>query len=226
MRPTVSDPSRAARGKPGCDLGRERNAATQLLVRELRHRIHNLLGVVQCLVTNTEAATADDYRMAVHARIEALSDAHDLIERAHQSRVMLAKLLQLTLRPHAARPGDRLVLAGPDITLEPHVALPLHLIFHELVTNAGKHGALSSRSGSVEVLWDIVPGPCGRALAIQWRERGGPLVRKPANEGFGMRLIAKALPRAQVDLDFAPTGLVCRLLLELDSGSVRGEWVG
>jgi hypothetical protein len=31
-----------------------------------------------------------------------------------------------------------------------------------------------------------------------------------------MRLISKALTWAKVDMDFAPAGLVCRLLVEID----------
>ena len=53
-------------------------------------------------------------------------------------------------------------------------------------------------------------------LAVQWRERGGPEVRTPRHNGFGMRLISKALSGAQVDMDFAPAGLLCRLLVEID----------
>ncbi|GLR90846.1 hypothetical protein GCM10007857_75620 [Bradyrhizobium iriomotense] len=75
------------------------------------------------------------------------------------------------------------------------------MIFHELATNATKHGALTSTSGAVEMLWDILPHGGGQALAMQWRESGGPKVRKPRHRGFGMRLISKALSEAQVDLD-------------------------
>jgi two-component sensor histidine kinase len=146
-----------------------------------------------------------------------------LIEIAREHRVSLAKLLERTLKPHSTLPNDRILLAGPDIILEPRFALSLHMIFHELATNASKHGALTSTSGAVEVIWDILADGSSQALAVQWREQGGPEVTKPQHKGFGLRLISKALSGAQVDMDFAPAGLICRLLVEIDPSTVLRE---
>jgi two-component sensor histidine kinase len=210
MRPTISDPFQRE-----TEIQRD-DASPELLVMELQHRIRNLLSVVQCFVINTEANTADDYREALTARLATLSNAYDLIESAREHRVSLARLLEQTLKPHSALPNGRILLAGPEIILGPRLALSLHMIFHELATNASKHGALTSTSGVVEVLWDFFPHGSGQALAMQWREHGGPEVRKPRHKGFGMRLISKAISGAQIDMDFAPTGLLCRLLVEID----------
>ena len=211
MRPTISDPVLETAGVLPGDI------APELLVKELQHRIRNLLGVVQCFVVNTEATTADDYREALAARIAALSDAYDLIEGVREHRVSLARLLERTLKPHSTLPSGRILLAGPHVVLGPRLALSLHMIFHELATNASKHGALISSSGVVEVHWDFLPHGGHQALAVQWRERGGPEVRKPRRQGFGMRLISRVLSEAQIDVDFVPTGLLCRLLVEIDS---------
>ena len=200
-----------------------RGASLEVIVAEFQHCVRNVLSVVQCLVTNTSANTTNDYRVAVKTRVAVLSDACRFIENALDCRVPLASLLERTLRPCAVLPSDRVVLAGPDIVLEPHCALSLHLVFHELATNACKHGALKFSTGSVEVLWDILVEPDGRALAIQWRERGGPIVRKPQYKGFGMRMIAKTLAEALVELEFAPTGVVFRVLLEPGSWAVQPE---
>jgi two-component sensor histidine kinase len=218
MRSTIYGPIQGANGTLCHDevLLSKQDASPELLVKELQHRIRNLLSVVQCFAINTEGKTADDYREALTARIAALSDAYGLIESAREHRVALAKLLEQTLKPHSTRPNDRIILAGPDIILEPRFALSLHMIFHELATNATKHGALTSTSGAVEVLWDFLPHSGGQAVTVQWRERGGPEVRTPRHNGFGMRLISKALSGAQVDMDFAPAGLLCRLLVEID----------
>ncbi|WP_454630724.1 HWE histidine kinase domain-containing protein [Bradyrhizobium cenepequi] len=186
----------------------------ELLVKELQHRMRNLLTVVQCFVTNTEANTAHDYRTALTARIAALAEAYALLGRAGDHRPTLAGLLEQSLRPHAMFSRDRIALVGPELTLEPHLALSLHIIFHELVTNASKYGALTTVAGAVQVTWESPAGPGGRALAIEWRERGGPRVDKPEHRGFGMHLIARALTGARVELDFAPEGLVCRIVIE------------
>jgi len=217
MRPTISDSLEAASAIPHLDVTHSKlDASLELLVRELQHRIRNLLTVVQCFVNNTEASTADDYRVALMARIVNLSEAYNLIESARENRVSLAELLERTLMPHATFLKDRILVAGPDIVLEPRLALSLHMIFHELATNASKHGALTSTSGAVEVLWDVRSDGEDHALAVQWREHGGPEVRKPRHKGFGLLLISKVLSSAQVEMDFALTGLLCRLLVEID----------
>jgi two-component sensor histidine kinase len=192
-----------------------RDDSLELVVRELQHRMRNILSVVLCFVNNTDANTTADFRAALSARIATLSDAYRMIESAREQRVSFAGLLERTLEPHAMVHKGRILLAGPDLTLEPHIALSMHVIIHELATNASKYGALTSTAGAVEVIWESSPYLGGQGLAIQWRERGGPRVSKPEHTGFGTQLIARALPGAQVDLDFAPDGLVCRLLLDL-----------
>ena len=192
-----------------------RDDELELVVRELQHRMRNILSIVLCFVNNTDANTTADFREALSARIATLSDAYRMIESAGDQRVSLAAMLERTLKPHAMFHRGRILLAGPDLTLEPHIALALHVIIHELATNASKYGALTSTAGAVEVIWESPPYLGGQGLAIQWRERGGPIVTKPVRKGFGTQLIARALPGAQVDLDFAPGGLVCRLLIDL-----------
>jgi two-component sensor histidine kinase len=192
------------------------DASLDLLVRELQHRIRNLLTVVQCLVCQTESSTADGYRDALTGRISALSDAYGLVEGACDHRVALADLLKRTLKPYAEVRRGRIRAAGPEVVLEPPLALSLHMAFHELATNASKHGALTSTSGVVEVRWDLFLNGDDRTLAVQWREYGGPEVCKPLHKGFGLRLISKLLSGAKVEMEFAPAGLLCRLLIEID----------
>jgi two-component sensor histidine kinase len=174
------------------------------LVDELQHRIRNLLTVVQCFVNQSDCSTAHDYRAALSARIACLSDAHNLIERTRIQHVFMGELLEQTLKSYAAVRKDRIRAAGPDVELEPGLALSLHMVFHELVTNTSKYGALSSAFGQVEVLWDLLSSDAGRRLAVQWRERGGPEVKEPDRKGFGLRLVTKVLRNAQVGLSFDP----------------------
>src|SRR5258708_30336299 len=222
MRPTISESLDAASAIHHRDVTHStRDASLELLVRELQHRIRNLLTVVQCFVNNTEASTADDYRVALIARIVNLSDAYNVIESARENRVSLAELLERTLMPHATFLKDRILVAGPDIVLEPRLALSLHMVFHELATNASKHGALTSTSGAVEELWDIRSNGEDHALTVQWREHGAPERRKTLHKEFVLRLISKVLSGAQVEMDFAPAGLLCRLLIETDPSRHR-----
>ncbi len=207
VRSTASHSSRSESAVRGDKVSRpKRDAAPELAVKELQHRIRNLLRVVQCFVTDTEANTADGYRTALMERLAALSDAFGFIEGTRAHRVSPAKLIERTLKPHAIRPHGRIVLAGPNIILEPECALSLHLVFHELATNACKHAALASASGAVEVCWDVLERD-SPALAVQRREHGGPAVRKRQRMGFGMRFISKAM------IGGASLWTLCRLVL-------------
>lgn len=217
MRRTDTYSAKAETGCEGCGPAAQMSSDTlELVVRELQHRMRNLLSVVLCFVDTTDANTASELRLALSSRIAALSNAYRMIEGVKERQVLIAWLLERTLRPHAMSHHHCILLSGPDVRLEPHIALSLHFIFHELATNASKHGALTSAVGAVEISWDSPLHLAGRALAIEWRERGGPSVRKPGRAGFGTKLIERALPNAEVALDFAPEGLVCRLLVDLD----------
>jgi two-component sensor histidine kinase len=136
----------------------------------------------------------------------------------------LAELIGPTVRPYAAN-DDQVLAAGPDLELEPPMAFALHLVFHELATNAKKYGALSSPFGRVKIEWKLrhvadVP----RKLAVVWTEQGGPEVKAPHYRGFGSRLIRTALEAyGGVRLDFDSTGLACFMLIDLDRTDARIE---
>jgi two-component sensor histidine kinase len=92
------------------------------------------------------------------------------------------------------------------------MSLALAMALHELATNAVKYGALSNRSGTVDVSWTVQNGSTPPRLVLQWKEDGGPRVVAPRRRGFGSRLIERSLAQdldGQVDIAFAPTGVVC-----------------
>jgi two-component sensor histidine kinase len=89
------------------------------------------------------------------------------------------------------------------------------MVLHELCTNAVKYGALSKRSGHVELEWWVGPdAPGDTEFRMQWRESGGPQVSEPERRGFGTIMIEGALSeelRGHTELLFSPEGLVFRL---------------
>src|SRR5262249_16518647 len=87
-------------------------------------------------------------------------------------------------------------------------------IFHELATNACKHGALATSSGQVEIIWSVHSDASNQKLIIQWSESGGPEAREPENMGFGLNLVTKILPDADVELRFERSGLIYRISLQ------------
>src|SRR5215831_20384596 len=100
--------------------------------------------------------------------------------------------------------------ARPSAALKAASAQAIGLALHELATNAGKYGALSTDRGRVDIGWGIE----GDTLVMSWTERAGPPVSAPKRRGFGttvMEAMAERSVDGAVDLDYAPSGLVWRL---------------
>jgi len=187
-----------------------------LLLQEINHRIRNILAMIESVVGQTESTTVEDYRNKLLARISGLGDFYEVICRLDGDKIGLADLLQQTVRPYFAA-GGRIVAAGPDIDIEPRLALSLHLVLHELANNAMKYGALTSICGTIDVAWEIKQVGASRKLAIVWSEDGGPIVKQPERRGFGSRLITRTLAaHGEVQLVFRPVGVACYMLIDLD----------
>ena len=89
-------------------------------------------------------------------------------------------------------------------------AQAIGLALHELATNAGKYGALSTDAGRVDVNWQSE----GDVFTMSWTERDGPAVQPPERRGFGSTVIdsmAKLATDGDIQLVYAPSGLVWRL---------------
>ena len=181
----------------------------RLLKLELHHRVKNTLAVVQSLAdqtfrhaTDTEAARHD-----FAARLAALADAHDMLVDTGWREVTMDVLAARALRPfHPPGDGARLRVEGEAAPIAPGAAVALTLCLHELATNAAKYGALSGAQGQVRLAWQVVDG---RRLELAWRETGGPAPGPGERQGFGVRLLNRALaaqPNAEAVLSFPPQG--------------------
>jgi two-component sensor histidine kinase len=188
-----------------------------LLLDEVNHRMRNLLAMVEAVVRQTRSATVEDYRTKLMARLSGLRGLQRVIDHSESNKVTLADLIEQTIRPYCAN-GCEVLAAGPDLNVEPRLALALHLVFHELALNATKYGALSASAGSVTIRWET-RNATGSALqlAIVWTEHGGPKVEHPRERGFGSRLITRALaPHGRAQFEFKSTGVVCGMLIDHD----------
>lgn len=181
-----------------------------LITQELKHRIGNLLAVVQAVARHTfkdaDPASIEDF----NARLLALAAAQKLLIESETRPAMMAEVLSSTLAPHCSD-GDRAKISGPEVALDGRRAHALTLALHELATNAAKYGALSTESGWIDISWTVENG----ALCFMWREHDGPPVVPPESRGFGSTLISRNLGLAfggKVALDFNADGLTCRLV--------------
>jgi two-component system CheB/CheR fusion protein len=186
------------------------------LIEELNHRVRNMLTVVGAIASQTlsKSPKPEDFADAFMGRIRSLGQAYSLVSKHQWGEVSLRDMLMVELQAHADEAG-RVTLSGPPVAFRPPEALALGLMFHELVTNASKYGALSKESGRVNVSWHFGnPG-----VTIEWRETGGPKINKPKRRGFGTELIERQLKeslRGSARFNYAADGL--RVTIELPKG--------
>jgi len=180
-----------------------------LLMREVNHRAKNMLSVVAAIARQT-ATNPEDFVERFSERIQALSANQDLLIRNGWHGVEIEDLVRAQLSPFAGLMGSRIVVRGPKLRVNAASAQAIGLALHELATNAGKYGALSTDRGHVDIRW----GRGGDTFTMSWNEREGPPVSAPKRRGFGttvMEAMAERSVDGTVDLDYAPSGLAWRL---------------
>lgn len=190
---------------------RKAEAAKDLLLHEIKHRLKNTLGTVQAIALQTFRDGPREEREAFAGRLRAMASAHDLLTQEEWNNVSVRGMVQRALAPFQENRQERIIVTGEDASLTTNKALLLALAIHELASNAVKYGALSNNIGTVGVSWGIKYGPNGRTVAMEWRERGGPQVHAPRTRGFGSSLIERALQQEQgrACFDFRPEGVIC-----------------
>ncbi len=205
---------------------KEKEDRLQFLLDELSHRTQNTLATVLSIARQTLRGAADSLAAEVFlGRILALSEVHGLLGRTGWEEVGLRDVIGQALQPFGldGREAARFSVTGGDVRLPPKTALTLAMVFHELATNAAKHGALSAAgAGRIDISWQPEPKRPGDWLRLRWEERGGPPVAPPGRRGFGSRLIERALAQeldGEVRLDHAPAGLVCEIVMPAPRGS-------
>src|SRR3954451_20701622 len=150
------------------------------LLDELNHRTKNMLATVQAIAVQTLRGTTDEKVIdAFEGRILALSKAHSLLGRENWDGVGLCDVIDQILQPFGLNDPrrSRLSVEGDHVRLQPKMVLTLALVFHELATNAAKHGALSNdAAGQIDIAWQVEPTPQGDRMRLRRQESGGPRV--------------------------------------------------
>lgn len=186
----------------------------KLLAAEVDHRAKNMLALVQIILRQTRAASAEEFSRIAQGRVAALARAHTLLSESRWQGADLGRLIEEELAPYR-RSGGRVRLAGPPLELPPRAAQSFALALHELTTNAARHGALSLAQGRLSVEWTLREG----RLALRWIETGGPPVRQTMKRGLGMQVIERSISQqleGKVRFDWHPDGLLCELIVAAD----------
>lgn len=176
---------------------------------ELRHRVKNAYLAAQSLAA---LSLPPDYSRVFAARIAALARAHDLIDKklSQQESIRVSELLGGELEPYGQNAPGRLVVHGPDFSLDSAQGIALGLAVNELATNALKYGALATPNGRLVVSWKLEDNH----LVLDWLEADGPEVRTAALESFGSRLLRRLVEGqlgGSVIRRFDKGGVTCRL---------------
>jgi PAS domain S-box-containing protein len=202
---------------------KDREEREYLLMREINHRAKNMLSVVNAIAHQTAATSPEDFIERFSERIQALSANQDLLVRSEWSGVEIADLVRAQIAHFADLIDSRIAMQGPKLRLNPGSAQAIGLALHELATNAGKYGALSTEKGRVDIGWEMIDGD---TFIMGWTEREGPPVTAPKRHGFGTLVTETMAERSVdgvVDLDYAPSGLTWRLVCPAANALEPGE---
>jgi two-component sensor histidine kinase len=190
---------------------------------ELDHRVKNTLATVGAVVSHTQQGSRSvaNFVAALDGRIRSMATTHELLSSGRWHGVSLAELVRQELAPYAA--GKNTEIEGPEVILGPEAGQAMAMVLHELVTNAAKYGALSTKNGRVSIWWDQRPNGHSRShLVFEWQEIGGPPVEAPGKLSYGASTIRDLIPYefgGAVNLVLAPDGVRCRL-------EIPANWLG
>jgi len=191
-------------------------------MREVNHRAKNMLSVVDAIAHQTASRNREDFVERFSERIQALSASQDLLVRNEWNGVEIEDLVRAQLAPFADLIGSRIAVHGPKLRMKAASAQAAGLVLHELATNAGKYGALSTGTGRIDICWSTD----GDTFNMSWTEREGPPVAVPTQRGFGtmvMEAMAEHSVDGTVSLDYASSGLTWRLICPAANALEPGE---
>ncbi|MFZ8200553.1 HWE histidine kinase domain-containing protein [Alteromonas portus] len=196
-------------------LQREAKKRLELLIGELNHRVRNILNLVSAIIgqTSQNKKDIDEFVVSLSSRISALALGHDQLTHASYNSVKFKELLNNELKAYMIKESS-FKIEGPDIRILPYAVTPIVLVFHEMITNAAKYGALSATSndGRVAITWELDERGC----TIKWEEHGGPPLHGLGEEGFGMTVIKSVIPhelKGKTSLSAKVSGLNAEFLI-------------
>ncbi len=165
---------------------------TEFMMRELDHRVKNLLAIILSIaeITSRSSDDLETFKSDFRARLDAMARTHSLLADARWSGTDLRTLIVDEVVKQAGE--DQVSVSGPNVAIAPSAAQSLSMFFHELNTNAHKYGALSVPKGHVDIRWRRDDKD---DLHLVWKETGGPKVKKPTKTGFGTKVLGQIVRR-------------------------------
>ena len=201
----------------------ERAQREGVLRHELQHRINNMLTTIRAVARRTRASSQslDDFAKSFDDRLAAMARTHALLSVTETSAVSMHQLLAQEVAAHGAIEGKNLTQCGPAVPIDAKHAQALSMAFHELATNAVKHGAFSVDNGHIDVSWEI---DGEKQLCIRWRESGVAIEGEPVRRGFGSDILEKSIPHVlhgRFERTLHHDGIECVIVFPLESNDER-----
>lgn len=180
------------------DASRQRTAAeseVRLLMRELAHRSKNQITVIAAMAKQSAKGetSVPDFVANFERRIHSLARSTDLLLAHGIAGIQLKDVLVRQIDPLCPLDSGRVELGGPAVQLSTQAAQILGMAAHELATNAVKHGAFATETGTLEIDWAVA----GDTLALMWREHLSTLpARRSRRRGFGTTVLEHMVGRS------------------------------
>ena len=195
-------------------------------MNELRHRIKNMVSVIQSISRQTmrQYKGGEEFDSHFSARLSAYCRSVDRLIANDWEGIDLHDLVKLQLESFGGYDDGQVSVTGPSLKLRPDAAHAIGLALHELATNAVKYGALSVPAGKVGLSWTVSMAYGAEQLSMAWRESGGPSVLVTGRRGFGSEVIEKmpALSlQATVAYRMAPQGVSWEIVFDAANGVVQ-----
>jgi two-component sensor histidine kinase len=121
-------------------------------MREVGHRTKNMLGVAQ----RTIAKNPGDFIKRFSERIKALSANQERLVRREWDGVEIEELVCAQLAPFADLIGSRIAVHGSKPRLNAVSTQSIGRALHELATDVGKYGALSTDTGRLDICCGVL----------------------------------------------------------------------
>lgn len=196
----------------------------EVLLHELHHRVNNMLMTISAVarLTRAKSRNIDQFANALDDRLKALARSHAILSQPGRTTATIKEILSQELSAQGGLEGGNVSQTGPELTLASKQAQVLSMAFHELATDAVKHGALSNKAGRIDVAWDAERTQQAQHVRILWRERGVTINRGSVKRGFGSEILERSIPemlRGSFNRTFHPDGIECVIEFSIESSS-------
>ena len=201
---------------------KKQEAMLRDLMREVNHRSKNILSIVQAIARQMPATDPATFKRELGLRLISLAACQDMLVNSGWQSVKLSDLVRSQLSHFQNLVGSRITFEGPELNVSSSAAQAISMAVYELTTNASKYGALSNNSGTVDIRWKIAQEGTSPKFHLQWQERDGPPVLKPADSGFGSKVLNRLIPamlNAKSSSQFDPIGF--EWYLDCDANSLE-----